>query len=333
MASSELELRPVALALHTRDRERDYRWYCSAGKPELADKLRELHRDLLADFNAKPDAPATFLLLEEHRRLGLIVANLKTSRTDHMNTRLYDTLLLEFDDKQRSAVYRLAAGLLLDPSSSAIQQRCLEYAEARFEQKDAPQLAPLSVPLPASAKQGGSPYLPVYSHAALRANPENCRRLATLLEHAADNGDYFGSSVLIVCTGFAGKDRLQRFVPQAGRLIVLSRSSSLPEEAEVDLTPAAAEKKNQQKRKVLVPAGVLVGGLFLILILILVGFGRNFSDSRPSSTGSTESNNLNNGSSTSKEKSSDSKKKSSDSDKDKSATTPEKNSSGASKKD
>jgi hypothetical protein len=330
MASSELELRPVALALHTRDRERDYHWYCSAGESVLADKLRELHRDLLADFNAKPDAPATFLLLEEHRRLGLIVANLKTSRTDHMNTRLYDTLLLEFDDKQRSAVYRLAAGLLLDPSSSAIQQRCLEYAEARFEQKDAPQLAPLSVPLP--TQSGGSPYPPVYSHAALRANPENCRRLATLLEHAADNGDYLGSSVLIVCTGFAGKDRLQRFVPQAGRLIVLSRSSSLPEEAEVDLTPAAAEKKNQQKRKVLVPAGVLVGGLFLVLIL--VGFGSNLSDSRPSSsTGSTESNNLNNGSSTSKEKSSDSKKKSSDSDKDKSATAPEKNSSDASKKD
>jgi hypothetical protein len=331
MASSELELRPVALALHTRDRERDYHWYCKAGAPVLADKLRELHRDLLADFNAKPDAPATFLLLEEHRRLGLIVANLKTSRTDHMNTRLYDTLLLEFDDKQRSAVYRLAAGLLLDPSSSAIQQRCLEYAEARFEQKDAPQLAPLSVPLPASARQDGSSDQLAHSHAALRANPENCRRLATLLEHAADNGDYFGSSVLIVCTGFAGKDRLQRFVPQAGRLIVLSRSSSLPEEAEVDLTPAAAEKKNQQKRKVLVPARVLVG--CLVLILILVRFGSNLSDSRPSSTGSTESNNLNNGSSTSKEKSSDSEKKSSDSDKDKSATAPEKNSSDASKKD
>jgi len=329
MASSELELRPVALALHTRDRERDYHWYCKAGEPRLAEKLRELHRDLLADLDAKPAAPATFLLLEEHRRLGLIVANLKTSRTDHMNTRLYDTLLLEFDDKQRSAVYRLAAGLLLDPSSSAIQQRCLEYAEARFEQKDAPELAPLSVPLP--TQSGGSPYPPVYSHAALRANPENCRRLATLLEHAADNGDYLGSSVLIVCTGFAGKDRLQRFVPQAGRLIVLSRSSSLPEEAEVDLTPAAAEKKNQQKRKVLVPAGVLVGGLFLVLIL--VGFGRDFFASRPSPTGSNESNNLNNGSSDSKEKSSDSKKKSSDSDKDKSATAPEKNSSDASKKD
>jgi hypothetical protein len=330
MASSELELRPVALALHTRDRERDYHWYCKAGEPRLAEKLRELHRDLLADFNAKPDAPATFLLLEEHRRLGLIVANLKTSRTDHMNTRLYDTLLLEFDDKQRSAVYRLAAGLLLDPSSSAIQQRCLEYAEARFEQKDAPQLAPLSVPLPASAKQGGSSDQLAHSHAALRANPENCRRLATLLEHAADNGDYFGSSVLIVCTGFAGKDRLQRFVPQAGRLIVLSRSSSIPEEAEVDLTPAA-EKKNQHKRQIPATAGVLVG--LFVIILILIEFGINFFASRPSSTGSTESNNLNNGSSTSKEKSSDSEKTSSDSDKDKSATAPEKNSSGASKKD
>jgi hypothetical protein len=331
MASSELELRPVALALHTRDRERDYHWYCSAGESVLADKLRELHRDLLADFNAKPDAPATFLLLEEHRRLGLIVANLKTSRTDHMNTRLYDTLLLEFDDKQRSAVYRLAAGLLLDPSSSAIQQRCLEYAEARFEQKDAPQLAPLSVPLP--TQSGGSPYPLGHSHAALRANEANCGRLAAILEHAADNGDYLGSSVLIVCTGFAGKDRLQRFVPQAGRLIALSRLSSLPEEDEVDLTPAAAaEKKNRQRRQILAPAGVLVGGLFLVLIL--VGFGSNLSDSRPSSsTGSTESNNLNNGSSTSKEKSSDSKKKSSDSDKDKSATAPEKNSSDASKKD
>src|SRR5207253_3229534 len=94
--------------------------------------LKELHRGVVADQDARP--AATFVLLGDGERLGLLVANLKTQRQDHMLTNIDDTLLLEFNAGDWKAVFRLAAGLLAS-EPLVIQQRLLDYAEARFQQK------------------------------------------------------------------------------------------------------------------------------------------------------------------------------------------------------
>ncbi|MCZ2340827.1 MAG: hypothetical protein LC104_03415 [Bacteroidales bacterium] len=296
MASTEQVLQPVAVALHTRDREEDYHWYPETGTPVLTRKLRDLHRGLLADLDAKPASPATFLLLDEGDRIGLLIGNLKTCRSDHLNTRFDDTLLLEFDSGRRSEVYLLAAGLL-GPSSSQIQQQFLAYAEDRFQQRDANPVPAIRVPL--LAKRGGSDDLPAHRHAALRANEANCRRVATLLEVAADDPAYLGRGVLIVSTGYVGKDKLQQFTPQVQRLIALSRASSIPEADAVALTSVGEKKKTS---RLLATAGA---ALVLACSLLWISWATFFA-TRSSPDSASKSNGSNNGSSDSKAKTSSS---------------------------
>src|SRR5206468_3914180 len=84
-------LHPVAFAVHTRDREDDYRWYCAGGEADLLDRLKDVYQGVLADQEAKP---ATFALLDGGERVAVLVANLKTSRSDHVRTRIDDALFL-----------------------------------------------------------------------------------------------------------------------------------------------------------------------------------------------------------------------------------------------
>ena len=262
MPSMEQILQPVAVALHTRDRENDYHWYPETGDPKLSGKLREFFQVLLANFDAKPAAPATFLLFDEGDRVGLLVGNLKTNRSDHLNTRIDDSLLLEFDSSQRSAAYRLAAGLL-GSSSSQIQQQLLAYAEDRFQGRNENPLVVQPIP----AKQSGPSDLPLSDspHIALRSNEANCRRVATLLDYAADHPGHLGRGVLVVSTGFVGKDKLEQFVPQVERMIALSRSSSIPEEGPIPLI-SASEKK--MKWRALPSTRVAVGVLAIGVLAI-----------------------------------------------------------------
>ena len=145
MDASEPLLHPVAVALHTRDREEDYRWFAEVGNARLTVELKDLHRRLIADQDARPTS--TFVLLDRDSRLGLLVANLKSRRQDHLRTHIDDTLLLEFDAKDREKVFRIAAGLLTAEAWN-IQQNLVDYAEAMYQQKQATgPIEPLAVPL------------------------------------------------------------------------------------------------------------------------------------------------------------------------------------------
>lgn len=262
MPLTEQVFQPVAVALHTRDRDTDYHWYPETGEPKLSGKLREFFQGLLANFDAKPAAPATFLLFDEGDRVGLLVGNLTTNRSDHLNTRIDDSLMLEFDSSQRSAAYRLAAGLL-GSSSSEIQQQLLAYAEDRFRGRNENPLVVQRIP----ANQSGPSDPPSWdsSHIALRSNETNCRRVARLLNYAADHPGHLARGVLIVSTGFVGKDRLEQFVPQVERMIVLSRSSTIPEEGPIRLTSAREKKRQWLARPTTrVAVGVLMVGVLMV---------------------------------------------------------------------
>jgi hypothetical protein len=266
MALTEQDLKPVAVALHTRDREEDYHWYPGTGLPKLTSRLRELHRVLIADLDAKPASPATFLLLEEADRIALLIGNLKTNRTDHMNTRIDDAIVMEFEREQRSTVYLLAAELL-GPSSSLIQQSFLNYAEDCFQQREINYVPKFRVTLP--AKRGGSDEPSTHQHVAMRANEANCRRVAALLEKAADDPAYFKEGVLIVCTGYVGLAKLQQFVPQVQRLIALSRSSSIPDDEAIALSASDPKKNSPSIVVPVVLVIVLVCGMLGILLWTL----------------------------------------------------------------
>ncbi|MDW8244789.1 MAG: hypothetical protein RMJ88_16395, partial [Thermogemmata sp.] len=241
MAQAEQVLQPIAFALHTRNRETDYCWSPEIGQALLLPELKELHRQLIADLDANPESPATFLLLDKGARIGLVLGNLKTNRRDHLNTRIDDTVLLEFDAAQRSSVYYAAAGLL-DTMSAQIQQCFLAYAEDFFHRKYST-LIPLITPsLPVS--HGSFSDLLESRHIALRSHAATCRRVASLLTNAAEQPQLLGSHVLIVSTGHVGRDKLQKLARQYKGFIALSRSASIPEGQVVTLTP---DKKGLSK--------------------------------------------------------------------------------------
>lgn len=260
MQSTEQVLTPAMVALHTRDREEDYQWYLEIGSSEFFAKLRDLHRRLIADLDARPAAPATFLFLEEGGWIGLLIGNLKTSRSDHLSTRIDDTLLMVFDSAKRTQVYLLAAALL-GPLSDGIQQHFLDYAEDLFQQREKFSIPTLRMSLP--ARGVGCDKLLVHRHVALRANETNCRLVAAMLEHAADNPDELGGSTLIVSTGCAGREKFEQVTSQYDRLIVLSRSSTIPEGDPIPLT-SAGKKKPRKLRGIAAAVTLLVCCLLLI---------------------------------------------------------------------
>src|SRR4051812_26285276 len=103
MGPDVLRLCPAGFALHTRDREDDYRWYCQDGEVDLLPALKEIYKGVIADQEASHPGgqpatfskPATFALLDCGLKLGILVANLKTSRFDHSRTRILDAIFLE----------------------------------------------------------------------------------------------------------------------------------------------------------------------------------------------------------------------------------------------
>src|SRR5947209_2070456 len=134
MDASEHLLHPVAIALHTRDRQDDYRWFDDVSSGQLMDMVKELHRGLIADQDARP--ASTFILVDQGTRLGLLVANLKTPRQDHLRTHIDDTLLLEFEAVDRKTVMGVAA-FLLTGGATAMQDKLMNYAVVRFSEVEA----------------------------------------------------------------------------------------------------------------------------------------------------------------------------------------------------
>ena len=266
MGASERLLQPRALALYTRDREDDYRWVFEVGDGFLVNKLKELHRDLLADQDAQP--AATFALLDDGPSLGLVVANLKTPRHDHLRTHIDDALLLEFEAVEREAVFRLTADLL-GPDSAEIRRRLLDYAEARFQQKlqtGRIGAEALMVPSP-SPLQPAAPW-PKEVRVGFRSNEDNQRRVALLLHDGASNLRTPPRPFVVVSTGFVGKAKLQQHARACERFIALTRSSTFPDHEEASLQPAEGEKDTRgcswsQRRTLL----ILVSGLVMAMLL------------------------------------------------------------------
>lgn len=236
---NEQQLQPVAVILHTRDGQDDYRWFPATGSGQLADVLKELHRGLIADQDAKP--ASTFLLLDEGRRIGLLVANLKTGRRDHVRTCIYDTLVLEFEVQDREAVYSVAGGLLIG-DAPAIRFRLLEYAERQFLGEAASGGTPDALGVPPTSPVLDFDGLPEV-RVGLRSSGANQRRVAGLLHSAARTWNGARFPFILVSTGFVGRDRLEQESFRAKRFIALTRSSSFPNDDVVALGSIRGEEE------------------------------------------------------------------------------------------
>jgi hypothetical protein len=258
-------LEPVAVALHTRDRLEDYRWYPTDGACQLVEQLKDRYRALIADQDAQP--ASTFLLVDDGERIGLLVANLKTQRFDHLRTRIDDTIVLEFVKEERESVFRLAAGLLATESPT-IQQQLLDYAEKLFQQKEKTCHATVEkLAVPATASVLGSADLLMKHHVGFRCNEGNQQKVAGLLHHVASRPDvHLERPFVVVSTGLVGKDKLQQEANHVGSFIALTRSSSVNDE--VTLRPAMGEKKKTDKPwpTIVMVSALLLAGLLGVLL-------------------------------------------------------------------
>jgi hypothetical protein len=257
--SRDARLTPVAAALHTRTEQHDYRWVVKRGDSRLFPEMQRLYRKLLADQDARL-AP-TFLLLDRGARLGLLIANLGTSRTDRLLTEIRDTLFLEFSARDRKTVFLLAASLLAEENAIILQQ-FQDYAEHLYRQKDEfvvdedaeylvfhqdyaehlyrqktenhSSLAALEIPLPAAAPENdaltGKPRL------VLRLTEKQRQRIAELLRFLASRPSRIRYPLVVVSTGLVEQERLRRQAASYAHFYALTRSSSIPEDGESSLS-------------------------------------------------------------------------------------------------
>lgn len=260
MSAHEGTLVPVAIALHTRDRQDDYCWFAAAGIGMLTDILKTLHRSLLTDQDAQPSP--LFALVDHEQKIGILVGQLETERKDHTGTRLIDdALLLEFGIDEREKVLRFAAALLTDDSKS-IRQTLLEYAEARFREKQkfgSVTLETLPTPMPTVAPEHDE--LLSFPHVGLRATNDALSQVAGLLMHLANNPSSTERPFVLVSTGFVGREKLHQQAIGSPRFVALTRSPSFPEGEMVDLGSVGGEKKKAEGRPLM-----SVVTIFLVLL-------------------------------------------------------------------
>jgi hypothetical protein len=231
--SRDARLTPVAAALHTRTEQHDYRWVVKRGDSRLFPEMQRLYRKLLADQDARL-AP-TFLLLDRGARLGLLIANLGTSRTDRLLTEIKDTLFLEFSAQDRKTVFLLAASLLAEENAIILQQ-FQDYAEHLYRQKteNRSSLAALEIPLPAAAPENDA--LTSKPRLVLRLTEKQRRRIAELLRFLASKPSRIRYPLVVVSTGLVEQERLRRQAASYAHFYALTRSSSIPEDGESSLS-------------------------------------------------------------------------------------------------
>lgn len=289
MADTELRLSPTAVALHTRDRDNDYRWRFAVGQFSIADRLKEIHRELIADRSAR--AATSLIFLDRGDVLGLVVANLKSQRRDHSQTLIDDTLLAEFAPDQRQ-ILLLAVASLVDPSTAKdFRSRFLAYAEEFFHSSAGqPSAGSICIPaLPGGADDGLSGIRQFVVH----SNDANLRRVASLLQSAATTPEILKRPFLLVSTGFVGPESLEPFTNDGEQFIALSRSSKVPESGELSIK----KKLPAGFSKLFLGIGICLACVCVFLIYrIASSSNSNFSSARDSEIASMNSNGKTNGS-------------------------------------
>lgn len=227
MMSPSTPLMPSKVFLFTRTVDRDYHWMRS--EPNRTHV--ELNARLLADQDANPDSPSTFLLFRSEKEISIMVARLKTDRKDHSMTPIYNTLCLAFDTKDQSKVYSYAAWLLDNIHSEEIRKTLLLESEKVFNKGEG--FLPELPPPPADSSRQIDP---ANSNHAYRSNADNCLAVRQYLLNKSStiNGEHESNTEtreLVLSTGLVHLDTLSNVINDnnVNCVVALSRSSSVSE--------------------------------------------------------------------------------------------------------
>lgn len=252
---------PSKVSLFTRTVDRDYHWFRS--EPNRTHV--ELNARLLADQDANPDSPSTFLLFRSKNEISIMVARLKTDRKDHSLTPIYNTLCLAFDTKDQSKVYSYAAWLLDNIHSEEIRKTLLLESEKVFNKGEGflPELPP---PPADSSRQTEA----AESNHAYRSNADNCLAVRQYLLNKSStiNGEHDSNTEtreLVLSTGLVHLDTLSNVINDnnVNCVVALSRSSS------VSKNGTSLKKKKLKFPLPLIKAKILFVALLIMMFVVL----------------------------------------------------------------
>ena len=249
----------------TRDAINDYNW-----KPDNydhpyqkdADSIKRFASEFLFDYEGNP---ATFLLYENASTIGIVIGNMKTPRRDSVGRTITTTLALVFPSSSRNQVYKYAISLL---SSSSLETlaKFTKIGEDFFHhpKPDHPIAAPTISCQLESCHESDEEYKGVEQSYAYRSTSENQQKMRRHLQRRSENGSLPESKAfLFICSGFIGKDKLDRFANNHNELTlqVLSTSNSIP-----TVGVPLSEKKNLHKIN---PFLLIVSSLLSLILLEL----------------------------------------------------------------
>ncbi len=214
-------------AVHTReiDPRKDYDWIVKQGELQLFEQMEYMHRVALRD--AGGEAPILALLLED-QAVGLLIGDLPSSRLDHGNRVIYNTLYLEFDKEEQENILESITSLLLcsQKTYKPHQQHFSDYAETLYAQE-----AEKTVILPSLYKQADLSLSPIQSNKLiLPSTPVNRNRCARYLmdfEPSTENGHFY-----LISTGRVSLEKCEEIAELSEDMLLLTLSSEV--ESEID---------------------------------------------------------------------------------------------------
>jgi len=133
----QLLIEPIGVAIHTRKEEQgsNYDWCVQAGTLQLFELADKVYATVLRGEEIGNLESTKFAIIRKNKRLGLLIANMPTTRSHFAGGAISTTLYLEFNAPEQSVLDTIAT--LLSPIEHSQLQLFCNYAEEIFNSKDA----------------------------------------------------------------------------------------------------------------------------------------------------------------------------------------------------
>ena len=223
-------------AVHTReiDPGKDYDWIVKEGELQLFEQMEYMHQVALR--NTGGDVPILALLVEK-QAIGFLIGELPSSRLDHSNRVIYNTLYLEFaPEEQDNILESLTSLLLCTPKTyKPHQQHFGDYAEALYEKQ-----ATNTVILPGLYKQPSVLLKPIKSNKMIlpstQVNRHRCARYLMDFESSTDESHFY-----FISTGRVSLEKCEEIAELSDAMLLLTLSSEV--ETEIDFNQGKGKGK------------------------------------------------------------------------------------------
>jgi hypothetical protein len=231
-------------AVHTReiDPGKDYDWIVKEGDLQLFEQMEYMHRVALRD--AGGEAPILALLLEE-QAVGLLIGDLPSSRLDHGNRVIYNTLYLEFDKDEQENILESITSLLLctHKTYKPHQQHFGDYAEALYTKT-----ATNTVILPSLYKQPSILLSPIKSNKLIlpstQVNRHRCARYLRDFEPSTEESHFY-----LISTGRVSLEKCEEIAELSEAMLLLTLSSEV--ESEIDFNQEKGKGRFDKLKKII----------------------------------------------------------------------------------